>query len=191
MYLTVLVLLGTGWWFLVDRYRHASALVGTVHEYAGYALGLVVLGWVLRGARGLRAFVRDTVRYRTGDLRWLGYLPRAAFTGRFPYHDGHFDPGQRLANLVMVGTLGALLGSGLGMVYVPGLGAVCFTVHHWAALLATPVLVGHVVVASGVLPGYRGVWRSMHLGGRLPVSVAHRVWPGWLEARSARRRCRR
>ncbi len=43
------------------------------------------------------------------------------------------------------------------------------------------VLVGHMVVASGVLPGYRGVWRSMHLGGRLPVAVARRIWPAWLD----------
>jgi hypothetical protein len=25
------------------------------------------------------------------------------------------------------------------------------------------------------------VWRSMHLGGRLDVAVARRVWPGWLD----------
>jgi len=32
-----------------------------------------------------------------------------------------------------------------------------------------------------VLPGYRGVWRSMHLGGRLHADVARRLWPAWLE----------
>jgi cytochrome b subunit of formate dehydrogenase len=186
IYLTVLVLLGTGWWFLVDRYRHQSALVGNAHTYAGYGLGLVVLGWLLRGARGLRAFVGDTLRYRRGDGRWLRTLPRAAFTGRFGDHDGHFDPGQRIANVVMVLTLLALLLTGLGMLYLPW--TVLFTVHHWAALLATPVLVGHIVVAAGVLPGYRGVWRSMHLGGRLPVDVARRIWPGWLDRKGVNRR---
>ena len=30
-------------------------------------------------------------------------------------------------------------------------------------------------------PGYRGAWRSMHLGGRLDRAVARRLWPGWLE----------
>jgi hypothetical protein len=29
------------------------------------------------------------------------------------------------------------------------------------------------------------VWRSMHLGGRLRVDTAHRVWPGWTEEKNA------
>ena len=182
IYLTVLVLLATGWWFLVDDYRHAGALVATIHEYTGYGLTLIVLAWLLRGARGLRAFARDTLRWRRGDGRWLAVLPRAAFTGRFAAHDGHFDPGQRLANAVMTLTLTTLLLSGLGVRYLPG--QFLFTVHHWAALLTTPVVAGHVIVASGLLPGYRGVWRSMHLGGRLPVAVARRIWPAWLDSRA-------
>jgi hypothetical protein len=33
-------------------------------------------------------------------------------------------------------------------------------------------------------PGYRGAWRSMHLGGRVPRAVARRLSPGWLERTS-------
>jgi hypothetical protein len=44
-----------------------------------------------------------------------------------------------------------------------------------------PVLAGHLLVAIGVLPGYRGVWRAMHLAGRVPVATARRIWPGWAE----------
>jgi cytochrome b subunit of formate dehydrogenase len=190
IYVTVLLLLATGWWFIVDGYRHRSPLArvtglsdGIVHEYAGYAFGLVLLVWLLGGARGLRSFVRETLRYRRGDGRWLAGFPRAAFTGRFGDHNGHFDPGQRIANVVMVLTLAALLLSGLGMVFLPGrqLDQALFTVHHWSTLLATPVIVGHMIIAAGVLPGYRGVWRSMHLRGRLPVDVARRIWPDWLD----------
>jgi A/G-specific adenine glycosylase len=47
----------------------------------------------------------------------------------------------------------------------------------WTAIAITPVLLGHIVIAAGVLPGYRGVWRSMHLGGRLRKDTADRVWP--------------
>jgi hypothetical protein len=38
-----------------------------------------------------------------------------------------------------------------------------------------------VLVAIGVLPGYRGVWRAMHLGGRVSVETARRLWPAWAE----------
>lgn len=64
-------------------------------------------------------------------------------------------------------------------------------VHRWATYLVTPVLLGHILIAAGVLPGYRGVARSMHLGGRLPVEVARRLWPGWLTAQAATREKRK
>ena len=38
-----------------------------------------------------------------------------------------------------------------------------------------------LLIALGVLPGYRGVWRSMHFSGRIPIETAWRVWPGWTE----------
>src|SRR5437899_5311615 len=47
--------------------------------------------------------------------------------------------------------------------------------------ILTPVLAGHLLIALGVLPGYRGVWRSMHFSGRIPIETAWRVWPGWTE----------
>jgi hypothetical protein len=52
-------------------------------------------------------------------------------------------------------------------------------VHQWTTYVVTALILGHVLVASGILPGYHGVWRSMHLGGRLDVRVARRLWPAW------------
>lgn len=190
VYATVLVLLATGWWFVVDRYRNDSPLARLtglsdveIHELTGYASAGVVLLWLPFGLRGIGSFVRETLRLRRGDGRWLANWPRAAFTGRFGEHDGHFDPGQRLANVVIVLTLLVLLLSGLGMLLLPPGPVDLFMIHRWANFLLTPVILGHIVVASGILPGYRGVWRSMHLGGRLPVEVAQRIWPGWLRRR--------
>jgi len=54
-------------------------------------------------------------------------------------------------------------------------------IHKWTAIAITPVLLGHILIAAGVLPGYNGVWRSMHLGGRLKKETAERVWPAWTE----------
>jgi cytochrome b subunit of formate dehydrogenase len=186
LYVTVLVCLATGWWFILDGYRNDSPIAtmtgisdGEVHELAGYAAVAVTLLWLPFGVRGIKPFVRDTLRFRRGDGRWLAELPRAAFTGRFGEQYGHFDPGQRLANIVIVLTLIVLVSSGLGMIYLPPIGIDLLVVHRWSTFLVTPVILGHIVVASGILPGYRGVWRSMHLGGRLPIDVAKRIWPGW------------
>jgi formate dehydrogenase subunit gamma len=188
VYLGVLIDLAGGWWFVLASYRPSfvARLTGlddaVVHEYVGLALIPVVLTGIVAGWRGVRTFVAESVRFRGSDLRWFLGWPRAAVSGRFAHHDGHFDPGQRLANLVMVAALASLLVSGVAALYLPGApGLLAFQVHRWSAFLITPVLLGHIVIAAGVLPGYRGVWRSMHLGGRLPVDVARRIWPEWLE----------
>ena len=195
-YLTVLVLLGTGWWLLTGREGQPSPLATLtglpdpeLHTYAGWGLaGLSVLG-VTVGARAAGTFLRESVRHEPGDLRWFQRFPLAVLTGRFGRHEGHFDPGQRVANLLMVTLLATLIGSGAGLAVITGGPGFVWLlqVHRWATYLVTPLLLGHIVIASGVLPGYRGVARSMHLGGRLPVNVARRIWPGWLERHLAGR----
>jgi thiosulfate reductase cytochrome b subunit len=156
----------------------------------GWALAAIGAVGLVVGARATITFVKDSLRYQGGDGRWLARWPGAAFTGRFGHHDGHFDPGQRIANLVLASSLLALIVSGIGLVSVSGGPAfVWFSkIHKYSTYVALVFVVGHVVVASGLLPGYRGVWRSMHgRGGGLRIETARRLWPGWTE-RVLRRR---
>jgi cytochrome b subunit of formate dehydrogenase len=189
IYVAVLLDLATGWWFVLGGYRPSVIATATgvgdadVHEYAGLALFPVVLIGLVAGRRGVRTFAVESVRFRRSDLRWFAKWPRSLVSGRFAYHDGHFDPGQRLANLFLVSAIATLMVTGVALLYT---GGIVYQMHHWAAFLITPVLLGHILVASGLFPGYRGVWRSMHRGGRLPVDVARRIWPAWLERRSRR-----
>lgn len=193
VYATVLVLLGTGWWLATGHEGDPSPLSRVtgrpdtrLHTWTGWALVVVLVVGLLVGVRGARTFVAESVRFRRGDAAWLRAWPRATFTGRFPRHDGHFDPGQRVANVVLVLLLTLLVGSGIALTTLHGGPAfvVLVRVHRWSTWAVTPVLLGHVLIASGVLPGYHGVWRSMHLGGHLDTDVARRLWPGWLERRS-------
>ncbi|HEX2772153.1 MAG TPA: hypothetical protein VHN18_06945 [Micromonosporaceae bacterium] len=126
-----------------------------------------------------------------GDLAEFARWPAALVTGRFERHEGHFDPGQRVANLILVALLATLVGSGVGLLVVTGGPEFVWLqrLHRWATYLITPVLLGHVLIAAGLPPGYRGVARSMHFGGRLSERVARRLWPGWLERRGDRRGC--
>jgi cytochrome b subunit of formate dehydrogenase len=194
-YLVVLVLLGTGWWLLAGqegRPSPAARLTGVadtdLHVWVGWALTGLAAAAVTLGVRAARTFVRESIRYDRGDANWLRRWPGAAVSGRFPRHEGHFDPGQRIANVVLVLLLAALVGSGVGLTQVDGGAAFVWLqrVHRWATYLITPVLLGHILIAAGLLPGYRGVARSMHLGGRLSVDVARRLWPGWLATQSTR-----
>lgn len=184
VYLTTLATLATGWWLLAGREGDptpVARLLGVsdaaLHVMTGWALA----GLLLLGVRGLRAFLSESVRHDRDDLAWMAAWPKAVFTGRFRYHGGRFDPGQRIMNLTLGGGLLVLVGSGAGMALLHGgpVFAVLSRVHTWSTFMVTVLVAGHVLVASGVLPGYRGVWRSMHLGGRLSRDVARRLWPAW------------
>lgn len=190
VYVTVLLLLFTGWWLTLGQEGEPSVLSTLVnvadtelHTVIGWVFsGLVVVGVVL-GWRAARTLLADSVRFRRTDLRWFVRWPAALFTGRFGRHEGHFDPGQRIMNLVLVVLLLALIVSGVGLVVVSGGPEFVWynRIHRWSTYLITPALLGHIVIAAGVLPGYRGAWRAMHLGGRLRARVAERLWPAWLE----------
>ena len=41
-------------------------------------------------------------------------------TGRFARHEGHFDPGQRLANVAFVGALATVVVSGVALTTLSG-----------------------------------------------------------------------
>jgi cytochrome b subunit of formate dehydrogenase len=189
-YLLTLALLLTGWWIALGGEGNPSPLarafgVGdvTLHVWAGRALALLALVPLILGRRGIATFLRETFRRDPGDARWWARWPLGALAGRFGRHEGRFDPGQRIANVVLVGGLLVLTISGLWLTTVHGGPTFVWLnrVHTWTALVLTFAIAGHLVVALGVLPGYRGVWRAMHLRGRVPETTARRIWPGWTE----------
>jgi len=189
-YLTTLLLLGTGLWLLGGQEGHESILARALgvsdtrlHIWLGWALAAVVALGLIAGVRAIPTFLRESFRYDPGDGRWFLRWPRGVFTGRFGRHEGEFDPGQRIANLVIVAGLLILVITGIGLTTLHGgqLFARLAKIHKWTTIVMTPVLLGHLLIASGVLPGYRGVWRSMHLGGRVREETSRRLWPGWTE----------
>ena len=190
IYLTVLVLLGTGWWLLLGQEGNPSPLSRLtgrpdtqLHTWVGWVMTAIVVTGLVVGTRAAATFAAESMRFRRSDLGWFLSWPKALLTGRFARHEGHFDPGQRIANIALVGMLMALVVSGVGLALLHGgpVFAVLVHVHRWSTYAVTPVLLGHILIAAGIVPGYRGVWRSMHLGGHLDVEVARRVWPAWLE----------
>jgi cytochrome b subunit of formate dehydrogenase len=186
VYVASFVLLFTGWWLLAGgegspswMARLVSTTDATLHLWLGWAFAIVAVAGAIVGFRAVRTFVRGSLRFHRGDAAWFARWPGAMLTGRFAPHRGHFDPGQRLANVVMGLCLAALVVSGVGMALVHG-GTVfvwLVWVHRWSTYVLTPIVIGHVLIASGIMPGYRGVWKSMHLGGRVDEEVVRRLWP--------------
>jgi cytochrome b subunit of formate dehydrogenase len=194
-YVSVLILLATGWWLLAGQEGNPSPLALlarmsdiSLHKLVGWILAGLAIAGVLLGARVIPSFVAESLRLRRSELGWFARWPAAVFTGRFGWHQGRFDPGQRILNITLILGLAVLVGSGLGLVVVHGgpTFVLLARVHKWTTYPVTALIVGHVLIASGVLPGYRGVWRSMHLGGRLDARVARRLWPAWSHASRGR-----
>ena len=190
VYTITLLLLASGWWLLGGREGQPTPIARltgvpdvVLHVWLGWALLAIAILPLAFAMRGVIGFVRETLRYDRGDVGWLLRWPVGVLTGRFGRHEGHFDPGQRLANIAMVAAFVAVTGSGIGMALLHGGPAFVWLVplHVWSTYVLIPLVLGHIAIASGILPGYHGVWRSMHLGGRLDVAVARRVWPGWLD----------
>jgi formate dehydrogenase subunit gamma len=186
VYLTTFALLFTGWWLLTGHEGRPCALASAlgrsdidVHERAGWLL--VALGGVALtfGARASWTFVRETARVDRGDARWFVRWPIGALTGRFARHRGHFDPGQRVLNGALVVAFVVTVGSGVLLLSAPpgATFAQLDRVHRYGTYALTALIAGHILVAIGILPGYRGAWRGMHLGGRVPRRTARRLWP--------------
>jgi cytochrome b subunit of formate dehydrogenase len=179
------VLLGTGWWLRTGHEGRPSLLADVlaepdteIHSTAGWVLlGLAGMGVTL-GVRGAWTFVRETVRIDRGDGLWFLRWPAGVLTRRLAPHRGHFDPGQRLLNLGIVGSLGTLIVTGIALTTLSGGStfATMVRVHRGTTYVLTALVAGHLVVVSGILPAYRGVWRAM-VTGRVPRATTRRLWP--------------
>jgi cytochrome b subunit of formate dehydrogenase len=179
------VLLGTGWWLRTGHEGRPSLLADVldepdteIHRIGGWVLVAVAGVGVTLGIRGTWTFVRETVRVDRGDGRWFARWPVGVMTGRMAPHRGHFDPGQRLLNLGIVASLGALVVSGIALTTLKGgpTFATMVRVHRGATYVISALVAGHLVVVSGILPAYRGVWRAM-VTGHVPRPTARRLWP--------------
>lgn len=185
-YVVTFVLLVTGWWLWAGNEGRPSLLARLVdepdtqlHRRAGYGLAALGVGAITLGVRAALTFVRHTLRVDRTDWRWFVSWPVGALRGRFARHGGRFDPGQRIANIAFVASFVTLIVTGIGLTTLHGGAtfAALAKLHRTATYWLTALVVVHVVVAAGVLPGYRGVWRSMHGRGQVPVATARRLWP--------------
>ena len=164
---------------------------GRWHRWIGFALIALALLVSLVRSKSVWRFLRDSIRFRAADIDWFLTYPRfvARPARNAPArHEGHFDPGQRVFNCVIVLAFVVLSITGLFMCFperfTPAVFAWSFRFHRWATWAIVVAVLGHVLIASGLLRAYRGVWRAMHGSGRVHVALAERLWPRWTEEKS-------
>jgi formate dehydrogenase subunit gamma len=195
IYLSTLFLAYSGIAVLLEGHPALARPLGghvptaTSHRLVGYGLLIAAALTAVVWWRAAGRFVANSVRFSRIDLRWLAGYPRMALApGRSEPapHRGHFDPGQRVFNVLLVLTFLVLGVTGIVMGmperFLPSVFGWSLRIHELATWVLIGLVAGHLLLASGLLPGYRGVWRAMHLGGRVPAATARRLWPLWSTA---------
>ena len=156
------------------------------HRWFGYALGAVLLLALVFLQRRLRAFLGAILSFRRSDAAWLPGLLRSLLHRRgdsLPWHDGRFDPAQRLVFIVLLGALALLVATGVAINFIPSGARMVFAwtlrthlATAWVFIAAASV---HVFAGLGVLPTHRGVTRAMFGDGQIKTELGLRLWPGW------------
>lgn len=157
------------------------------HQWLGLGLTAALGSLVLARPRRSVRLLRDMQHWRRTDWRWpLAFLRfyREPRGHRAPFHDGRFDPLQRLVLVGLVSGLALAGASGIYLYWMPPLGRIYIAwavrVHVTSSWLLIACLVPHIVAGVGLPRTHRGLLRAMFGDGCVDRSLAEALWPGWV-----------
>lgn len=163
--------------------------LNSFHQGLGLILVLAVALLMLIARGGTYGLLRELLRLHWHELRWpLELLRHAARPDHHapPVHDGRLDPLQRLVMLLLLLSAAIVGVAGMGLFLAADaprwLLALLVRTHVYVSWLMLGALALHVLAGSGILPTHRGIARSMFGDGTVPLALAERLWPGWVEA---------
>lgn len=195
--LLIIVLLVTGLAlgdFLAGRmalWLGGHSAVNATHQLLGLAFVIAWTALLLALPDGLDRLLRDTVYFRRSELRWpLDFLRFALWPRRYPapFHDGRLDPAQRVVFIGIIAAVALLSISGVYLYLAPPFGrlmlANAIRLHSAAAWLLIGCVCIHIAVGSGLLRTHRGLVTAMLGDGRVAVTLARALWPGWARRQS-------
>jgi formate dehydrogenase subunit gamma len=163
----------------------------TWHGRVGDMLGLALLLAAFFVRKMLSRFLGAIMQFHRADAAWPLALLRSLRHPRqqpvLPWHDGRFDPAQRLIFLILIGSFTLLVMTGLAFNFIPTnirlLFAWTVRIHLAAAWVLIAAVGVHIIAGTGLLPTHRGVARAMFGDGRVRIDLARRLWPGWTARR--------
>lgn len=191
--LTVLILLFTGL-ALGDRFGDGLVelsggheLINDVHQWlgTGYTVAAAVLALVF--ARKTAGLLRDMAVFRRTDWAWMPAFARHYFRPGHhapPFHEGRFDPAQRLVFIGLTVSLVLVAASGIVLFAFVDMSRAVFMwtirTHIAAAWLLIISTILHVLAGLGLPRTHRGLVRAMFGDGRVRLGLAQTLWPGWV-----------
>ncbi len=193
---TMLVLAATGLMIDADASSWFVAVLGghdrlvSWHRWIGIAATAALAATVVIAPDNTMRLVTRAVRFRRADAAWVRSALRAVVRPRafrLGFHDGHFDPVQRVVFIVIGVSVLVLAATGVAISVAPrdmtALVGVSIRVHNVTSWVFIAAALVHAVAGSGVLPTHRGAARAM-IDGQVGLDTATRLWPAWARRRT-------
>jgi formate dehydrogenase subunit gamma len=148
-----------------DRPWRAS--ISLIHKVSGIALILLPLATVIGHWRDFRTHLQNlghVWRWSWRDVRWLLLMGPSALSRKIELpHQGKFNAAEKINFVVLTSTYPLYVLTGL-LIWLPGVAILAWFLHFGMAIVATPLLLGHVFMAtinpdtrvglSGMVSGY-------------------------------------
>lgn len=130
--------------------RPIREILSWIHRTAGLCLLTFPLWTALRNLRDYKlhlANIRQAWRWAWADVKWLVLLGVAAVNRRIRLPEqGKFNAAEKLNFMMVMGTYPVFIVTGV-LLWLPGIAFVSWIVHVGMALLATPLMLGHIYMA--------------------------------------------
>ena len=160
--------------------------VNSVHRLLGmiFATALALLVLLLPGR--VKCLLHDTTRFNRDELSWpLDFLRFYLRPEQHPvpFHDGRFDPLQRVILAGIIGSVVLACVRGVTIYLALPLEQLLLVYMIRTHIVASWLLIGflcaHILAGSGLLRTHRGIATAIFGNGRVAVGLANNLWPGW------------
>jgi formate dehydrogenase subunit gamma len=147
-FVTAAILAFVFYWYPLHPLR---SVVSWIHRLSG--VGLIVLP-IVAMVRGRKQFsthldnIRQAWVWAWDDIKWLALMGLAAISKRFTLPEqGKFNAAEKL-NFMMVMTTWPLYGITGILIWLPGIAFTSWMIHISMAVLAAPLIFGHIFMAA-------------------------------------------
>ena len=146
--------------------RPLHALFSWTHRISGICFILFPMLAAFRARRDFRIHlynIKQAWVWTLGDVKWLSLMGLAAISSKIPLPEqGKFNAAEKLNFMMVMTTYPLFILTGL-LVWLPGIAFYSWVLHFGMAVIATPLLFGHIFMAT-LNPGTRAGLHGMISG---------------------------
>lgn len=122
-----------------------------VHRASGVWLAVLPMWTMVVHRRDFRVYlanIREAWGWRRDDFRWLALMGPAALNSKITLPDqGKFNAAEKINFMSLMCTYPLYIVTGV-LIWLPGVALLAWFVHFSLAVLATPLILGHVFMAT-------------------------------------------